>query len=134
MAYHTKQLQSLIECLSKWGHQGVSVAQLRADLQAMGKPVSLATIYRQLERLEQDHQLHKLSTPEGSLYQYCPHTTDQPPQCLLHCQNCGHVSHLDCNEAQSLFDHIQDHHGFTIDPNQTQLTGLCQACRRKESP
>lgn len=128
MAYRTKQLQALVDCLSHWGDQPVSVAQLRADLQAMGKPVGLATIYRQLERLEQEHQLHKITTPEGSLYQYCRHTEQETAQCLLRCTCCGKVAHLDCHEAQALFDHVNAHHGFVIDPAHTQLTGLCKTC------
>lgn len=129
MAYHTKQLLALIQCLSKHDQQPVSVAQLRDDLQAMGKPVGLATIYRQLERLEQAHQLHKITTTEGALYQYCPHTERDTPQCLLICKQCGQATHLDCGEAQALFQHVAAHHGFTIDPDQTQLVGQCQACR-----
>lgn len=134
MAYQTKQLQALLDCLAKWGHQPVSAAQLRSDLQAMDKPVSLATIYRQLDRLEQAHQLHKITTAEGSLFQYCPHTEEDTAQCLLRCQCCGHVSHLDCHEALALFDHVKDHHGFQIDPSQTQLTGICQHCQGKDTP
>lgn len=129
MAYITKQLQALINCLAQYGHQPVSVAQLRADLQAMGKPVGLATIYRQLERLEQAQKIHKITTSEGSLYQYCPHTEEDTAQCLLICKQCGQATHLECMEAQALFGHVENHHGFTIDPGQTQLMGLCQTCK-----
>ncbi|WP_409969788.1 transcriptional repressor [Bengtsoniella intestinalis] len=133
MAYQTKQLQALIDCLAKWGQRPVSAAQLRGDLQAMGKPVSLATIYRQLDRLAQGHQLHKIVTPEGSLFQYCPHHEGETAQCLIHCQGCGQVSHLDCHEALALFDHLSQHHGFQVDPALTQLTGTCAQCQGKES-
>lgn len=132
MAYQTKQLQALVECLARWGDQPVSVAQLRTDLQEMGRPVGLATIYRQLERLEESHQLHKITTPEGALYQYCRHDHGEPAQCLLRCQSCGRVAHLDCNEAQSLFDHVRAHHGFRVAPADTQLLGLCGACEERK--
>ena len=135
LAYLTKQLQAVISCLMSHGEQPVSVAQLRHDLKAMGCPVGLATIYRQLEGLEQRHQLHKITTTDGAVYQYChQHAQESTSCCLLHCQQCGRVVHLDCDDVKNLYGHLESQHHFHINPRKTLLTGLCESCWKKEQP
>ena len=90
---------------------------------------------RQLEKLEQAGQIHKIRTEEGAFYQICPHRAAQGRECfLLRCERCGHVVHLDCGHLHALYEHLEAEHHFRIDPRRTILTGLCQACAGKEDP
>ena len=52
MPYTTKQQQAILACLERKQGQPLSAADLAAELRQDGSPVGLATIYRQLERLE----------------------------------------------------------------------------------
>ena len=134
MPYHTKQQQAILDCLSRRGGAVLSAAALSEELRGQGSPVGLATIYRQLERLEAAGRIHKIQTEEGALYQYCPHPSEDHGCFLLRCEGCGRIVHLDCSHLQSLYAHLESEHHFRIDPRRTVLTGLCQTCGGKEVP
>ena len=55
MAYATKQYQAVLRCLEQRSGQALTAADLSEDLRHAGNPVGLATIYRQLEKLEAEH-------------------------------------------------------------------------------
>ena len=52
MPYSTKQHQAVLRCLEARGETACTAAELAEDLRREGCPVGLATIYRQLEKLE----------------------------------------------------------------------------------
>ena len=131
MAYQTKQYQAVLQCLEARDHEAFTAAQLAEDLRLAGHPVGLATVYRQLEKLESTGLVHKVPTEEGALYQYCPHQESRQACFLLRCEGCGRILHLDCRHLQALSQHLTQAHGFYMDPRRTVLTGLCQACARE---
>lgn len=133
MAYSTKQQQAVLECLC--AHPEVmSAGELAALLRLSGNPVGLATIYRQLEKLEQLGRIHKVTTEEGALYQYCQHGEGGRDCFLLRCEGCGRILHLDCSHLKTLYQHLEQEHFFVIDPRATVFSGLCDVCaaQRKE--
>ena len=134
MSYSTKQHQAVLRCLEQRAEEALTAADLAEDLRRAGCPVGLATIYRQLERLEAAGRIHKIQTEEGALYQYCPHPSEDHGCFLLRCEGCGRIVHLDCSHLQSLYAHLESEHHFRIDPRRTVLTGLCQTCGGKEVP
>ena len=134
MPYATKQQQAILACLERRREEPLSAAELAAELRAAGQPVGLATIYRQLEKLEQAGYLHKVSTDEGAFFQYCGHAADDHGACiLLQCRVCGHIQHLDCTQLQPLYAHLLAEHHFAVDPRRTLFTGLCAACAEREA-
>ena len=133
MAYTTKQHQAILRCLEQRAEEALSANQLAEDLRREGCPVGLATIYRQLEKLEAAGRVHKVHTEEGAFFQYCPHPEADHGCFLLRCESCGRVSHLDCGHLQTLCDHLAAEHHFRVDPRQTVLTGCCQDCAGKEA-
>ena len=52
MVYTTKQQQAVLHCLEQRPEEALTATDLAADLRQAGHPVGLATIYRQLEKLE----------------------------------------------------------------------------------
>lgn len=133
MSYSTKQQQAVLHCLEQRSGEPLTAAALTEDLRRSGSPVGLATVYRQLEKLEQLGRVHKVNTEEGAFYQYCPHQAGGRRDCfLLRCEGCGRIVHLDCSHLQSLYDHLEAEHHFRIDSRRTILTGLCQACAGEE--
>ena len=127
MSYTTKQQQAVLACLSQRREAPISAAELAEALRRSGHPVGLATIYRQLEKLEGSGLVHKVSTAEGALYQYCTHPHDH--NCfLLRCEDCGRIVHLDCGHLEGLCSHLESAHHFRIDPRRTILKGRCEHC------
>ena len=132
MTYTTKQYQAVLRCLEQRPEDALTAADLAETLRRSEHPVGLATIYRQLEKLEAAGRIHKIHTEEGSFFQYCPHTGGQHNCFLLRCEDCGRIVHLDCGHLEELTRHVEAEHRFRIDPRRTVLTGRCEACTERE--
>ncbi len=134
MAYSTKQQQAILNCLKQRRDMPMSAADLAAELRQSGQPVGLATVYRQMEKLEAAGQVHKVNTEVGAYFQYCSHPEgDKKQDCLLlKCESCGRILHLDCTQLQPLYEHLLQEHHFTVDHRRTLFSGLCEACAKKE--
>jgi len=128
MPYSTKQQQAILSCLARRRQELISVGELAAELRQSGCPVGLATIYRQLEKLEEAGHIHKVSTEEGAFFQYCDRGESGRGCFLLRCESCGRILHLDCSHLQPLYDHLEQQHHFRIDPRATMFSGLCDVC------
>jgi len=133
MAYATKQYQAVLRCLERRAGQSLTAADLLEDLRRNESPVGLATIYRQLEKLEKSGHVHKVTTEEGALYQYCPHAEEGRNCFLLRCEGCGRIVHLDCVHLEELYQHLAAEHHFRINARHTVLTGRCRTCEEKEA-
>ena len=90
-----KQQQAILDCLSRRGGAVLSAAALSEELRGQGSPVGLATIYRQLEKLEAAGVVHKVNTEDGAFYQYCGRENHDHRDCfLLRCERCGRIRHV----------------------------------------
>ena len=133
MPYITKQQQAVLHCLEQRKDESLTAADLAEDLRHSGNPVGLATIYRQLDKLAAAGQIHKVSTAEGAYYRLCDHADADHRDCfLLKCSRCGRIRHLDCSHLLDLYDHMEQHHHFRIDPRGTLFSGVCDLCVREE--
>ena len=132
MSYITKQQQAVLHCLEQRAEEALTAAELSEDLHKAGESVGLATIYRQLERLEQAGRIHKIRTADGACYQFCPHGGEDQDCLLLRCKTCGKVQHLECSHLHELYAHLESEHNFRIDSRHTVLIGLCRDCAKKE--
>jgi Fur family ferric uptake transcriptional regulator len=132
MSYTTKQHQAVLRCLEQRPGQALTAIQVAEALRQGGCPVGLATVYRQLEKLEEAGRVHRVPTEEGAFYQYCPRPADHGCS-LLRCQECGRIVHLDCGRLEDLYRHLEAAHHFRIDPRRTVLTGRCAVCEEQEA-
>lgn len=131
MPYNTKQQQAVLRCLEQRPEEALTACEIAEVLRREACPVGLATVYRQLERLERTGLVHRVDTGEGALYQFCVHGGARA--CfLLRCRRCGRMVHLDCSHLEDLCRHLEADHCFHVDPRRTILTGLCAACGREE--
>ena len=122
MPYSTKQQRCILRCLEDRPEEAMTAGEVAEILRKTGRPVGLATVYRQLDRLEEIGRIHRVDTSEGAVYQYCGYTEPAHAGCfLLRCESCGRISHL---EAE---------HQFHVDARRTVLTGLCSLCAGKEA-
>ena len=134
MPYNTKQQQAVLRCLEVRQTVSVTAAELAEDLRRSGCPVGLATIYRQLEKMERQGRIHKVNTEEGAFYQYCDQSLAHRDCFLLKCTGCGRILHLDCSHLGAFYQHLEQFHHFRIDPRATLFCGLCDDCTGKEHP
>lgn len=133
MPYRTKQQRSVLRCLEDRRSEALSAGEIAELLRREGQPVGLATIYRQLDRLERQGRLHRVDTGEGTVYQFCAQEEASSMGCfLLRCEVCGRVSHLDCARLETLYRHLEAEHHFSVDLRRTVLTGRCAVCRGEE--
>ena len=128
MTYMTKQQQAVLDCIQRCGG-GIGAVELAELLHRQGEAVGLTTVYRQLERLEKAGKVHKIVTDSGAKYQFCS-CHDAGKDCfLLKCERCGAVCHVDCSHLAPLYRHLEEEHGFAINPRRTLFYGLCRTCR-----
>ena len=133
MPYVTKQYQAVLQCVQSRGADAFTAAELTEDLRHTGHPVGLATVYRQLEKLEAAGMVHKVPTEEGALYQCCPHPQPDHGCILLRCEACGRITHLECIQMEALCRHLETAQHFCMDPRRTILTGRCQHCAQEDA-
>ena len=133
MPYSTKQQQAVLRCLEARQSEALSAQELAEALRREGFSVGLATVYRQLERLEEAGVVHKVNTESGAFYLYCSHGEGRRDCFLLKCEKCGCIRHLDCSHLQILYDHLEQDHHFRINPRRTLFLGLCEECAGKEA-
>lgn len=131
MPYNTRQQQAVLRCLEQRPEEALTACEIAEALRQEERPVGLATVYRQLERLERSGQVHRVDTGEGAVYQFCVNGSARA--CfLLRCQRCGRMVHLDCVHLEELCRHLETDHRFQVDPRRTILTGLCASCAEEE--
>ena len=133
MPYSTKQQQAVLRCLESRESEALSAQELAEELRREGFSVGLATIYRQLERLEEAGVVHKVNTESGAFYLYCSHGEGRRDCFLLKCQRCGRIRHLDCDHLKDLYEHLETAHHFRIDPRGTLFSGVCDVCAGEEA-
>lgn len=132
--YHS-QYKSWILTYFKTHHDDTVTATTLFDkMKQAGMSVNLATVYRNLDRLEAVGQIrgHHLFGKKEKYYQYLPSDHACGEHLHLYCKKCGRVMHLDCEFMQEIAAHLLADHGFALDCNDSVLVGLCDDCRGKE--
>ncbi len=130
--YSTRQKRDLLKFLKEHSLENFSVDEVVFRLQGEGTHVGRSTVYRYLESLTELGTVRKYQNAQG-VTQY-QHVEDEG-RCASHfhmmCKQCGSLLHVDCNLMQSLTAHIADEHGFSLDPRETVLVGVCAKCGGK---
>ena len=130
--YRTKQKDLILSCIQ--AHQGsfFTSKDIVSALAEQGAKVGTATVYRNLERLEEEGIIARTSIEGTSsvCYRFLP-DTPEGVYFFLKCEECGDLSPIDCGELQKLYEHVIEHHHVRINPTKTVLYGLCEACLAK---
>ena len=136
--YTTKQQKEILTCLQ--GLDGfVTVDTVYERLLAQGIKVGRATVYRFMERLEEEGLVVKCKASDNQRteYRYLPnHTPEEHEHCdddsagKMCCTLCGKTVLLHCMQLEGFSRHIFNEHGFIIEPQKTVLYGRCEACSK----
>jgi len=121
----TGQRREVLRALDRLGH--ATVDELAAEVQRTMPEVSLSTVYRILEALDEVG----LAT-HAHLHHGAPtyHSVGGDPHIHLVCQTCGAVEQRSVEVALSLAEAVRASSGFRVDLSHLALHGRCAACTR----
>ena len=130
LSYNTNQKEMLIEVFLKNQDRQFSVSDIMGELNSSGKKIGLATIYRQLESLEQSGKIRKFTDENGkkACWQFFNGSENCQHHYHLKCEKCGKIVHLDCEFVSEIDRHILKDHGFSMDKSKTVFYGICSNC------
>lgn len=126
--YSTKQREAILSFL-KENNAHISASDVVRHLKEQGYSVSTATVYRTLDKFEQEGIVKKMVIGQGTgaCYQFVDRQ-DCHEHFHLKCVKCGTLIHLSCDFLQSLESHIYDDHGFIVSSGKTVIYGTCANC------
>lgn len=132
--YHTKTQSQLLGVLQENAGRHFTAMELNTALAGSGKPVGLATIYRQLEKLEAQGLVRRYTTDDrgSACWQYAGEGACCHSHFHLKCTACGQLFHLECSHIAEIYSHVAAEHSFQIDPGRTVFYGICGECRHKQ--
>ncbi|MDE6034675.1 MAG: transcriptional repressor [Ruminococcus sp.] len=131
--YKTRQKEKILDYLVSNSEKHTNVHEISGFLAEEGTPVSIATIYRQLDKLVEAGivRRYNFDGKTGACYQYIDDHKDCHEHFHLKCIVCGKLIHLNCERLSGINHHIFEHHGFQVDPSQTVFYGKCSDCTEK---
>lgn len=124
----------ILRYFAEHADERISAGDLHRRMMEEGMHVNLTTVYRNLERLEEEKKISRQKMPEEEehLYRYMKPGMACGTHLHLYCERCGRVIHLNCGFMDEITEHLLRKHGFSINCGQSMLTGLCADCREKE--
>ena len=120
--------RALLQALHEAGH--ATVDQLTGAVQRTAPDVSLSTIYRTLEVLDEAGLVTHTHLHHGSPTY---HSVDEEPHVHVVCRRCGSVDQQPIEVAQSLAQQLQAGIGFAVDMTHLAVHGRCAACTESDS-
>ncbi len=127
---HTKIMKYLAENRDRL----VTVNDIDKFLREEGIEVNASTIYRFLNKLSDSGELMKYVAKKGEMssFQYVGGEERNCKEHIhLHCIKCDKIIHLECGFMQEIREHIEEHHGFTLQCEASVLYGICAECQRR---
>ena len=96
-AYHTKTKDLIIEYIEQNRDRRFRAAEIYSYLLEQGQQVNLTTIYRNLDKLEENKLLMKYKTAENdcATYQYVEPHGNCHEHLHMQCRKCGKIIHLE---------------------------------------
>lgn len=132
--YHSQYKSWILTYFSSHEDDMISASEVLAEMRKEGMSINQATVYRNLDKLEESGQIrsYRISGKEEKYYQYMEPGHDCMHHLHLYCRKCGRIIHLDCDFMKEIQDHLESDHGFKLDCTDSVLVGLCRDCQRKE--
>ena len=133
--YKTKQMTELLTYMESVQGSHVTVNDICAYFGSRGISVGTTTIYRHLEKMVKEGLVAKyvVDGTSSACFEYIGrHEQDTSISCYhCKCEKCGKLIHLQCEEVESLKQHMMEHHNFEMDALRTVFYGICSECRKK---
>jgi len=90
------------------------------------RALGLVTVYRTLEKLEEQHLIQRVHQPAGCQAFI---SSGMGHQHLLLCEQCGKVAFFEGDDLDALTTAIAQKTGYQIHEHWLQLFGVCSSCK-----
>ncbi len=136
MEYKTKPRQAILAYMKEYKKETdkyITPKEIIAHFQKTEKKISTATVYRVLDNLEKRGIIKKydLEGMNSACFEYLGDISHCDHHYHLKCDSCGKIVHFHCDEMKAVSEHLNEHHGFTIDTPKTMFYGVCSCCSTK---
>ena len=112
------------------GEGPTTIEEIYARVQAQAPAISLATVYRTLDFFCEQRIVVSAALGSRHLVYEIVHET---PHHHLLCRGCGSVTDASHELVQTLFDQIADKYRFKVAMDHLVFSGLCPACKQKDT-
>ena len=122
----SKQRRAVLDNLES--HSTFRSAQdIHASLESAGETTGLATVYRNLQVLEDAGLVDAVHGEGGEmLYRSCKAGTHHHH---LICTKCGRAEEVELDGLEQIMQDLAQNHGFELLDHTVELAGLCGQCR-----
>ena len=90
--------------------------------------ISLATVYRNLNKMAQIGRIKKINGLEDRAH--FDHNTFEHYHFI--CRKCGRIYEIPCDIAPDIIKKAQEETGFKIESHDIVINGICRECSEKE--
>lgn len=130
--YKTRQMAELLAFLKSVQGSHVTVSDICDHFQNEGIAVGTTTVYRNLEKMVSEGLVAKyvVDGVSSACFEYIGEKENCVFPVCYHCkcERCGKLIHLQCNEVESLRQHLMEQHGFEMNALRTVFYGICEEC------
>lgn len=132
--YNTGSREKIRTYLRDNSDRTVSASDISDYMKDIGSPVNITTIYRFLEKLEEEGDVIRYvsNRDNRSVYQYVSDGDSCSHHLHMKCMKCGKIHHLDCDFMEEIEKHVKEEHGFQIECKNSLIYGYCKECLKKK--
>lgn len=135
--YRTKQYDELVEYISSIPGQHFTVNELYMHFAGKDQAIGVTTLYRHLQRMIGEGIVSKyaVGTTGAACFEYVGGNESGETANAYHCkcEGCGKLIHVYCDKIMDIEKHLEEEHGFKVDPFRTVFYGLCGGCMSEAS-
>ena len=127
----TKQKQEFKRFFECNRDKEMTIAEIAEKLKEFGSEMGIATVYRAVNRLEEEGLLIKTSLGSSNKATYRYVDTDESVRNIhrLFCNKCGNILDIKTDFIDKLENSIADNTGYAITDHQIMFYGLCPYCK-----
>ena len=113
-----------------WGsHRPVGAYDLLQQITETGRKAAPPTVYRALEFLLAHHLIHRIDSMNA--YLGCNQPGHEHDAQFFICNRCGEAAELVDRKIDNALSRDAENLGFEIEKRTIEVTGTCDACRRR---
>lgn len=127
-SYNTRTKEIVNEEI-KYFNNGFTIKELKESLDKKNIKIGLTTIYRTLDKLEEDGIVKKYFDENNITHFKYVNDCSSERHFYLKCIKCDKMYHIDCSCIDELSIHVLRQHKFSIDTRNIILSGICNDCK-----
>jgi len=128
MKYKTKQKEIIINIIKSINHEFT----IKDIYNSLNNKVGLTTIYRVIDNLVNENYVNKRIDKNNITYYEYLERCDNENHFFLKCNNCGNLTHVDCDCINDLYKHINKNHKFKLNKENIIINGICNKCSERK--